>query len=108
MLCVGSLGAPGAYSSGMNSDGLALADTAVATTDHGVGWLRYFLLTRLLARHATVAAPLSALRGLAPAGGGSLVLAHAGGAPPAVAPGPRQGCTEPPGNEPVREKRRKY
>jgi len=84
VLCVGSLGAPGAYSSGMNSDGLALADTAVATSDHGVGWPRYFLMTRLLARHATVAAALADIRGLTHAGGGALVLADAGGALAAV------------------------
>lgn len=90
LLCIGSLGAPGAYSSGMNSDGLALADTAVATTDHGVGWLRYFLMTRLLARHATVAAALDDLRGLTHAGGGSLVLADASGALAAVDLGHRK------------------
>ncbi len=80
VLCVGSLGAPGAYSSGMNSDGLALADTQIATTDHGVGWLRYFLMTRLLARHATVAEALADIHGLTHAGGGSLVMADAQGA----------------------------
>ncbi|HMA14106.1 MAG: C45 family autoproteolytic acyltransferase/hydrolase [Bacteroidota bacterium] len=90
VLCVGSLGAPGAYSSGMNSDGFALADTAVATTDHGVGWLRYFLMTRLLARHATVAPALDDLRGLVHAGGGSLVLADASGAVAAVDLGHRK------------------
>jgi len=84
VLCVGSLGVPGAYSSGINSDGLALADTAVATADHGVGWLRYFLMTRLLARHATVAAALEDLRDISHAGGGSLVLADAAGALAAI------------------------
>ncbi len=79
VLCVGSLGAPGAYSSGINSDGLALADTAIATTDHGTGWLRYFLMTRLLARHASVAEALEDIDTLTHAGGGSLVLADAGG-----------------------------
>lgn len=79
VLCVGSLGAPGAYSSGMNSEGLALADTQIATTDHGIGWLRYFLMTRLLARHATVADALADVDSLAHAGGGSLVLADAHG-----------------------------
>lgn len=90
LLCVGSLGAPGAYSSGMNSAGLALADTAVATTDHGVGWLRYFLMTRLLSRHDTVAAALDDIRSLAHAGGGSLVMADAGGALAAVDLGHRR------------------
>src|SRR3546814_3909336 len=79
----------------MNSGGLALADTAVATTDHGVGWLRYFLMTRLLARHATVAAALEDIRGLAHAGGGSLVLADASGALAAVDLGHSKVCTEP-------------
>jgi hypothetical protein len=90
VLCIGSLGVPGAYSSGMNSDGLALVDTAVATSDYGVGWLRYFLMTRLLARHTTVAEALDGLRGLAHAGGGSLVLADAGGALAAVDLGHRK------------------
>lgn len=80
VLCVGSLSVPGAYSSGINSDGLALADTQIATPDHGVGWLRYFLMTRVLARHATVAEALEDIGSLDHAGGGSLVLADAGGA----------------------------
>lgn len=84
VLCVGSLGSPGVYSSGINSEGLALADTAIATTDHGVGWLRYFLMTRLLSRHATVAEALDDLGGMVHAGGGSMVLADAGGAVAAV------------------------
>jgi predicted choloylglycine hydrolase len=80
ILCVGSLGSPGAYSSGMNSDGLALADTHIATDDHGPGWLRYFLMTELLARCATVDDALSFIEGAAHAGGGSLVLADRTGA----------------------------
>ena len=48
ILCVGSLGSPGAYSSGINTDGLAVADTQVGTIDHGEGWLRGFLMTRIL------------------------------------------------------------
>ncbi|MBL6431104.1 MAG: hypothetical protein HPM95_07335 [Alphaproteobacteria bacterium] len=46
MLCVGSLGSPGAYSSGMNARGLMLADTQIGARTHRVGWLRYFLMTR--------------------------------------------------------------
>jgi isopenicillin-N N-acyltransferase like protein len=79
VLCVGSLGSPGAYSSGINSDGLALADTQIRTTDQGVGLLRYFAMTRVLARCATVDAAVGELRGLRHAGGGSLVLADAQG-----------------------------
>jgi hypothetical protein len=84
VLCLGSLGAPGAWSSGMNSAGLALADTQIATADHGPGLLRYFLMNRLLADCATVAAALALIRALPHAGGGSLVLADAGGAAAAV------------------------
>jgi hypothetical protein len=84
VLCVGSLGSPGAYSSGMNSDGFALVDTQVATTDHAPGVLRYFLMTHLLARCATVPEALDLIRTLPHAGGGTLVMADAGGAIAAV------------------------
>jgi isopenicillin-N N-acyltransferase like protein len=84
VLCIGSLGSPGAYSSGMNSDGLALVDTQVATTDHAPGVLRYFLMTHLLARCATVAEALDLVRGLPHAGGGTLVMADAAGGIAAV------------------------
>ncbi|PZW39384.1 acyl-CoA:6-aminopenicillanic acid acyl transferase [Humitalea rosea] len=84
VLCLGSLGAPGAWSSGLNSDGLALADTQIPTADHGPGLLRYFLMTRLLATCATVAQALAAIADLPHAGGGSLVLGDATGAAAAV------------------------
>jgi hypothetical protein len=84
ILCVGSLGAPGAWSSGMNSDGFALADTQIATADHGPGMLRYFLMNHLLATCATVPEAVAAIRAMPHAGGGSLVLADASGAGAAV------------------------
>lgn len=84
VLCLGSLGAPGAWSSGMNSDGLALADTQIPTAAHGPGMLRYFLMNRLLAGCTTVAEALDLIRALPHAGGGSLVLADASGAAAAV------------------------
>lgn len=84
MLCLGSLGSPGAYSSGINAAGLAVADTQVAVATHRVGWLRYFLMTRLLARCATVADALTFLTGVTHAGGGTLILADTGGAAAAV------------------------
>jgi hypothetical protein len=79
MLCVGSLGATGAYSSGINAAGLALADTAVATSDHGVGWLRYFLMSRILAECATVAEAVVFVRACDHAGGGSLIVVDRSG-----------------------------
>lgn len=89
LLCVGSLGSPGVYSSGINSDGLAVADTNVATSDRGLGWLRYFAMSRLLASCARVAEAVRALRALEHVGGGTLILADAGGAVAAVELGHR-------------------
>ncbi|MGP9791530.1 C45 family autoproteolytic acyltransferase/hydrolase [Salinarimonas sp. NSM] len=84
MLCLGSLGSPGAYSSGMNAAGLAIADTQIGARHHGVGWLRYMAMTRLLATCASVAEALDWLRARPHAGGGSLILADASGATAAV------------------------
>jgi isopenicillin-N N-acyltransferase-like protein len=96
VLCVGSLGSPGVYSSGINSDGLALADTQIRTSDHGVGLLRYFAMTRVLARCATVDEALDELRAVRHAGGGSLVLADGGGRVAAVELGHRTVAVERP------------
>lgn len=83
-LAVGSLGSPGAYSSGMNARGLAIVDTQVAVRSHRVGWLRYFLMSRLLSHCATVAEALAFIRAVPHAGGGTLVMADASGAIAAV------------------------
>ncbi|MCB2114818.1 MAG: hypothetical protein KDE00_00585 [Rhodobacteraceae bacterium] len=79
MLCVGSLGSPAGYSSGMNAKGLMLADTQVAVRAHRVGWLRYFLMTRILATCGTVGDALDLIASKPHAGGGTLVLADASG-----------------------------
>ena len=79
VLCVGSLGSPGNFSSGANSDGFALADTASRTTAHGVGRHRYFLLTRLQTRCATVAEALGEIAATPHAGGGLLVMGDSTG-----------------------------
>lgn len=84
ILTLGSLGSPAAYSSGVNAAGLAIADTQVAVSRHGVGWLRYFLMPRLLAQCADVAAALALIRSQPHAGGGTLVMADASGATAAV------------------------
>lgn len=84
LLCVGSLGAPGAFSSGINAAGLALVDSQVPTADHGPGLCRYLLMTEILARCATVAAALDLIGRVPHAGGGCLVLADAAGALAAV------------------------
>lgn len=90
LLCVGSLGSPGAFSSGINSDGLAVADTQIGTRDHGIGWLRYFLMTALLRECSTVADALAFIAAVPHAGGGTLVLADASGALAAAELGHRQ------------------
>ncbi len=79
ILSVGSLGSPGAFSSGMNSDGLALADTRIGWRRPGVGWLRYLLMNEILIRAATVAEALAFIESQPHAGGGSLVLMDAAG-----------------------------
>lgn len=84
VLSLGSLGSLAAWSSGINAAGLAVADTQVAVNRHRVGWLRYFLLPRLLARAKTVADALGLIRSLPHAGGGTLVLADKGGATASV------------------------
>lgn len=78
-LVVGSLGAPGCFSSGINAAGLALADTATRTRDLGPGLHRYFLLTLLLQRCATVEEALASIRATPHTGSGCLVLADAAG-----------------------------
>ena len=84
ILSLGSLGSLAAWSSGINAAGLAVADTQVAVNRHHVGWLRYFLMPRLLARAATVAEALTMIRSLPHAGGGTLVRADRSGATAAV------------------------
>lgn len=84
MFCVGTLGVPGAYSSGMNEAGLALADTAIPAPRHGIGWPRYLLMTRLLMACRNVDEACAFIAGARHAGGGSLILADASGAVAAV------------------------
>ena len=78
-LFVGSLGSPGAFSSGMNSEGLALADTRVDWPDPGVGWLRYCLMTEVLWRADTVEEAIEFISSVPHAGGGSLAMVDASG-----------------------------
>jgi hypothetical protein len=84
VLAVGSLGAPGVYSSGINGAGLAVADTAIRARTYGPGWLRYFAMTRLLWTCTGTAEALSFLGSVPHAGGGSLLLADRSGAVAAV------------------------
>ena len=83
-LAVGSLGAPGAYSSGINAAGLAVADTHTSQHSHRPGWLRYFAMSEILAHCTDVAGALGRLEEMRHTGGGCLVLADSGGAMAAV------------------------
>jgi hypothetical protein len=98
VLCVGSLGSPGALSSGINTDGLAVADTQVGTFDHGEGWLRSFLMTRILRECATVGEAVALVFRVPHAGGGTLLLGDATGAVAAVELTHRVVAAEEPGD----------
>jgi isopenicillin-N N-acyltransferase like protein len=74
VLSIGSLGAPFAYSSGINSHGFCLADTNILTSDHGPGACRYFLMPFLLASCKSVDQAVRTISDLPHAGGGSLVM----------------------------------
>jgi predicted choloylglycine hydrolase len=95
ILCVGSLGHSPSCSSGINSDGFCMADTAVRTADLGEGALRYYLMEALLMRCADVAQALAMIRALPHLGGGTLVMADAAGALAAVELGHRVTHVEP-------------
>lgn len=84
MICVGTLGSPGAYSSGMNAAGLAVADTHVTAESIGIGWLRLFLATHLLTHFTTVTNALTYIGQVPHAGGGTLVMADRVGSVAAV------------------------
>lgn len=79
ILSVGSLGSPGAFSSGMNSDGLALADTRIGWRRPAIGLLRYLLMNEILIRAGSVAEALAFIKSQPHAGGGALVLMDAAG-----------------------------
>ncbi|MCF8070674.1 MAG: C45 family peptidase [Desulfobacterales bacterium] len=74
ILSVGSLGAPCAYSSGINAHGFCLADTNILTSDHGPGICRYFLMPFLLVTCKSTDDALKMITDLPHAGGGSLTL----------------------------------
>lgn len=90
ILCVGSFGSMPSASSGMNSDGLCLVDTAVRTNDLGIGALRYDLMEALLIRCGDVAEALAMIERVPHVGGGNLLLSDAGGAIAAVEIGHRR------------------
>ena len=80
VISVSTYGSSTSASSGMNSDGLAMTDTAVRTFDIGPGVLRYYLMDAVLQRCGSVAEAVDFVRSLPHLGGGNLFLADASGA----------------------------
>lgn len=78
-LHLGSAGSPGVFSAGINDSGVAIADTHVVSRDLGPGLPRYALMLDVLERCSTTAEALSYLRNVRHMGGGTLILADAGG-----------------------------
>lgn len=78
-LCIGSAGSPTVFSSGINEQGLAVADTHVLSRRIGPGLPRFSLMRELLTNHATAAAALDYLRAVPHMGAGTLALIDAGG-----------------------------
>ena len=78
-LCIGSMGSPTVFSSGINERGLAVADTHVLSTDLGPGLPRFSLMREVLEHHASTASALDYLHSVQHMGGGTLILADAAG-----------------------------
>jgi isopenicillin-N N-acyltransferase like protein len=78
-VCIGSAGSPTVFSSGVNEQGLAVADTHVLSRDLGPGLPRFSLMREILERHTTTASALAYLRSVQHMGGGTLLLADRAG-----------------------------
>lgn len=79
-LALSTAGAPGVHSAGINSRGLAVADTHVPSRDVGIGLPRFSLMMHALERCATVAEAIAYLESVPRMGFGNLILADAEGA----------------------------
>lgn len=77
--CIGSAGSPTVFSSGINTQGLAVVDTHVLARDLGPGLSRFSLMREVLERHITTASALAYLRSVQHMGGGTLLLADRAG-----------------------------
>ncbi|MDI7259603.1 MAG: C45 family autoproteolytic acyltransferase/hydrolase [Thermodesulfobacteriota bacterium] len=79
-LSVNSLGACNVFSSGMNSEGLTIADTRVPSMDVGPGLPRFSLMMHILENFSSVKEAIDYLRSVPRMGGGNLIFADAKGA----------------------------
>ncbi|MBN1536970.1 MAG: hypothetical protein JW908_09585 [Anaerolineales bacterium] len=73
-LCLTSAGSPGVFSSGINSQGLAVVDTHVSSKDVGAGIARYSLEMDILQNFATVKEAIEFLPTRPHIGDGTLTL----------------------------------
>ena len=76
---VNSMGAPNVFSSGMNTEGLAIADTRVPSCDAGPGLPRYSLMMHVMENFKYVTEVIDYLKSIPRMGGGNLVFADAAG-----------------------------
>ena len=74
-----SAGSPGVYSSGINADGLVVADTHVASLDTGPGIARYSLMLDLLERFSTTGQAVNYIRTVPHFGDGTVTVLDAQG-----------------------------
>jgi predicted choloylglycine hydrolase len=78
-LSVNSVGACNVFSSGMNIEGLAIADTRVPSIDVGPGLPRFSLMMHILEQFTSVKEVTDYLRSVPRMGGGNLIFADAKG-----------------------------
>ncbi len=78
-LALSTAGAPGVHSSGMNTEGLCVADTHVSSTDVGPGVPRFSAMMHLLEQCTTTDEALDYLVATPQMGLGTLTLLDAGG-----------------------------
>ena len=78
-LSINSIGACNVFSSGINADGLVIADTRVPSTDVGPGLPRFSLMMHILENFKYVNEVVNYLRAIPRMGGGTLIFADAKG-----------------------------
>jgi isopenicillin-N N-acyltransferase-like protein len=78
-LSINSIGACNVFSSGINADGLTIADTRVPSTDVGRGLPRFSLMMHILENFKSVNEVINYLRSIPRMGGGNLIFADANG-----------------------------
>ena len=76
---INSIGACNVFSSGMNKEGLTIADTRVPSSDAGPGLPRYSLMMHILENFKSVSEVMDYLKSVPRMGGGNLIFADVNG-----------------------------